>query len=95
MSNSEFIGAERVNDFSLHLLATKAMLNLFAAARHKNYAKSCRLYLQSVQELETNHTEVFKEFQEDNHTVRRTSKKWTGNLDKFIDRIDSNEIFEG
>ena len=74
----EFIRAERLDDFELHILATKAMLNLFAATGHNNYAKSCRLYLQSVDELERNRPEVFEEFQKGNHTVRRTQRNWTG-----------------
>jgi hypothetical protein len=54
------------------------MLNLFAATGHNNYAKSCRLYLQSIVDLETNHPEVYDHFIEGQHTVRRTEKKWTG-----------------
>ena len=37
----EFIRAERVHDWNLHVLVTKSMLNLFAATGHNNYAKSC------------------------------------------------------
>ena len=74
----EFIRAERTNDWNLHILATKSMLNLFAATGHNNYAKTCRLYLQSLSELERNHPEIFNEFIQGNHTVRRTLKNWAG-----------------
>ena len=37
----EFIRAERVHDWNLHVLVTKSVLNLFAATGHNNYAKSC------------------------------------------------------
>ena len=50
----EFIRAERTNDWSLHISATKNMLNLFAATGHNNYAKSCRLYLQSSYNIRDN-----------------------------------------
>ena len=74
----ELICAERVHDWNLHVLATKSMLNLFAATGHNNYAKSCRLYLESILDLETNHSVVYDQFIEGQHTVRMTEKKWTG-----------------
>ena len=74
----DFIRAERTNDWNLHVLSTNAMLNLFAATGHNNYAKSTRLYLQSIAELEKNQPEVYNEFLKGNHTVRRTLKSWTG-----------------
>ena len=73
----EFVRAQRVHDWNLHVLVTKSILNLFAATGHDNYAKSCRLYLQSILDLETNHPEVYDQFIEVQHTVR-TEKKWTG-----------------
>eukprot|EP00794_Sanderia_malayensis_P002757 gene2757-3187_t len=54
------------------------MLNLFAATGHNNYAKTCRLYLQSLSELERAHPEIFNEFLRGSHTVRRTTKNWAG-----------------
>ena len=54
------------------------MLNLFAATGHNNYAKSCRLYLQSVSALANDNPEVSQQFLFGNHTVRRTDKNWTG-----------------
>ena len=76
----EFILAERerVHDWNLYVLVTKPTLNLFAATEHNNYAKSCRLYLQSILDLETNYPKACDQFMEVQHTVRRTEKKWTG-----------------
>ena len=74
----DFIRAERTNDWNLHVMSTNAMLNLFAATGHNNYAKSTRLYLQSIAELEKNQPEVYKEFLKGNHTLRRALKSWTG-----------------
>ena len=37
------------------------MLNLFATTGHNNYAKSTRLYLQSISELQKNQPEVYNE----------------------------------
>ena len=53
----EFIQAERTSNWPLHILATKSMLNLFAATGY-NYAKTTRLFLQSVAALEKDHPEV-------------------------------------
>ena len=64
------------------------MLNLFAATGHNNYAESCRLYLQSILDLETNHPEVYDQIIEGQHAVRRTQKKSTGIwTDLSIDQI--------
>ena len=54
------------------------MINLFAATAHNNYAKTCRLYLQSVDKLEKNHPQIFEQFSFGNHTVRRTAMIWSG-----------------
>ena len=43
-----FIRAERTGDWDKHLVATEKMLNLYAATGHYHYAKSARLYLQSL-----------------------------------------------
>ena len=45
----QFITAERTRNFALHISTTTQMINLFAATAHNNYAKTCRLYLQSNQ----------------------------------------------
>ena len=73
-----FIEAERTHDWALHVHATKLMLNLFAATGHNNYARTCRLYLQSISSLENENPEVHAEFVAGNHTVRRSEKAWSG-----------------
>ena len=74
----QFIKAERTNNWLLHVATTRQMINLFAATGHDNYAKTCRLYLQSVLALEKEHPDVFAQFMIGNHTVRRTEKVWSG-----------------
>ena len=56
----EFIRAERTNNWPLHVAASKNMLNLFAAIGHNNYAKSCRLYLQSIKELKITQLDIYE-----------------------------------
>ena len=48
------------------------MINLFAETAHYNYANTCRLYLQSIEELKKVHPQVAEHFGIGNHTVRRT-----------------------
>ena len=74
----QFITAERTSNFALHISTTKQMINLFAATAHNNYAKTCRLYLQSVDKLEKDHPQIFKQFSFGNYTVRRTDMIWSG-----------------
>ena len=54
------------------------MINLFTATAHKNYAKTSRLYLQSVEVLEKDHPQIFEQLVIGNHTVRRTEIIWSG-----------------
>ena len=77
-NNNDFIRAERTNNWNLHLTSTNAMLNMFAATGHNNYAKSCRLYLQSIAELQKNQPEFYDKFLKGNYTIRRTLKNWSG-----------------
>ena len=48
------------------------MLNLFAATGHNNYAKTRRLYIQSIEELNSRNPPLYNQFYLGNHTVRRT-----------------------
>ena len=73
-----FIDAERTSDWILHLSVTRMMLNLFAATGHNNYAKSCRLYLQSAEEMKDKYPDIYQQFLSGQHTVRRTNKGWSG-----------------
>ena len=53
------------------------MIILFAATAHNNYAKTCRLYLQSAEVLKKDHPQIFEQFVIGNHTVRRTEMTWS------------------
>ena len=59
----DFTYAERTGDWNLHLVTVKRMLNLFAAAGRVNYAKSARLYLQSMDALPEQHPWLHQCFQ--------------------------------
>ena len=50
-----FIRAERTGNWNMHLNAAQKMLNLFAATGHTNYAKSTRLYLQLIFNMQYAH----------------------------------------
>ena len=52
---NEFVHAERSGNWQGHLAAMGKMLNLFAATEHINYAKSGRLFLQLMLDLEKNY----------------------------------------
>ena len=74
----QFTKADRTNDWLLHVPVTKQMLNLFAATGHNNYAKTCRLYLDSIEALQEDHPHIYEQFMAGNHTVRRTENTWSG-----------------
>ena len=54
------------------------MLNLFAANGHINYAKSSRLYIKQMRELQETHPWLFEKFTEVYHAVRRSDRFWSG-----------------
>jgi len=74
----DFIRADRISDWMLHLASLKKMLPLFAAAGHRNYAKSVRLYLQLMSELDETHPWLFDQFVRGGHAVRRSDRYWAG-----------------
>ena len=73
-----FIRAERTGNWKLHLHAVEKMLNVFAATGHVNYAKCARLYLQKMRNLHNTHPELYEQFLNGFHTVRRSDKYWAG-----------------
>ena len=74
-----FIRAERTGNWDEHLAATAKMLNLYAAKRHFNYAKSTRLYLQTMLRLEYDSPWLHRQFKENGfHCVRRSDKYCAG-----------------
>ncbi|MES9882369.1 MAG: hypothetical protein ABW185_15970 [Sedimenticola sp.] len=75
----EFISCERLGIWEGHLIAVGKFLNLFAATGHMHYAKSARLYLQTMRELPQSHTWLYNRFSEEGyHTVRRSDRLWAG-----------------
>ena len=50
-----FIRVERTSKWDEHLETLRKMLNLFGPTGRINYAKSSRLYLQSMQNIQSNH----------------------------------------
>lgn len=84
----DFIKAERVGDWQMHLRALSDMLPYFAAAGHNNYAKSARIYLQFMQSLSTDHPDVYASFMGGLHVVRRSDRLWAGlSTDLIIEQV--------
>ena len=57
--HNSVIRAERLADWEMHLTATNAILNLFAATGHFTCAKSARFYLQHMLDLPKDHSEIY------------------------------------
>jgi len=55
-----FIKAERTGNWELHLKVLALMLPYLAASGHNLYVKCVRLYLQSMNRLETEHPDVYR-----------------------------------
>ena len=73
-----YIKAERIGNWAMHLESTRKMLNLFAGTGHVNYAKSARLYLQIMFNLQDDHPWLFEQFCNGFHSIRRTDRFWAG-----------------
>ncbi|KAJ8043553.1 hypothetical protein HOLleu_10691 [Holothuria leucospilota] len=74
-----FIIAERIGNWELHLHALSGMINLFAASGHHHYAKSARLHLQDMYNLNQNYPWVYQCFSSKGfHSIRRSNKVWAG-----------------
>lgn len=75
----DFIRAERTSNWNGHLAALSKMLNIFAAAGHRHYAKSARLYLQMMYDLPQSHPWLHEQLCNNGmHAVRRTDRFWGG-----------------
>jgi len=61
-----FLIAERTSDWIMHLNACQAMLNLFAASGHYNYAKACRIYVQQMLDLCDTYPTLHEQFMRGN-----------------------------
>ena len=87
----DFIFAERTGNWTLHLVTAKHMLNLFASAGRVNYAKSARLYLQSMDELPESYPWLYDCFKEKGlHAITRSERFWAGVRPNY--RASFNEV---
>jgi hypothetical protein len=83
-----FVKAERTGNWKLHLQAVSEMLPYLAASGHNLYAKSARLYLQSMCNLEIEHPDVYRSFENGFHVVRRSNRMWAGlSTDLVIEQV--------
>jgi hypothetical protein len=73
-----FLMAERTCNWLLHLHAIQRMLPLFAAAGHGHYAKSARLYLQSMMDVHESHPVLYEKLVNGFHAIRRSDRYWAG-----------------
>ena len=75
----DFIRAERLHDFELHLAIVAKMLPIFAAAGRGQYSKALRLYLEQITVLEIQYGALVKTFKVVSlHTVRYNEHEWSG-----------------
>jgi len=82
------IRAERTGNWNLHLQAVSEMLPYMATSGHNNYTKSLHLYLQQMSNLQNNHPEVYRHFQDGLHVIRRSDRYWAGlSSDLVIEQV--------
>ena len=76
------IRADRTGNWDLHLCAVSEMIPILHAAAHLAYAKSTRLYLDTMKKLPEIMTEAqFMTFTEDGYfTIRRRNEFWAGHF---------------
>ena len=75
----DFICAERLSNWNLHLNSVSKMLNLSAATGHRQYAKSACLYLQLMLDLPQSNPWLHNKLSNCSlHAVRRSDRYWGG-----------------
>lgn len=91
----QFIEAERLGNWALHLQSIEQMLPLFHASGHFAYAKSAQIYLQDMVNLEvTMDPEEFDNFTKGGYfTIRRTDKAWSGVWSDMVIEQTLNHFF--
>ena len=73
----DYIRAERLSDFKLHLSVVCEMLSIFASAGHSQYAKGARLYLELMDKYLVKGSDLEKMFTVNSlHTVRYSMFIW-------------------
>ena len=80
-----FIRVERTSKWDEHLETLRKMLNLFGPTGRINYAKSSRLYLQSMQNIQSNHQWPLDQCCKSSfHCLPRTNRFWVGLLPDLV-----------
>jgi hypothetical protein len=69
---------DRTGSWVLHLRAMFHAMPIFAGAGHYNYLKSTYLYLQTMNNLENSHPEIYKKFMEGYRVIRHSNQFWSG-----------------
>jgi hypothetical protein len=83
-----FIKAERTGNWDLHLQTLRDILPYFTASGHHLYAKSAYVYLQMMWDLEQDHPDVHRSFQNGLHVARRSDRYWAGlSTDLMIEQV--------
>ena len=73
-----FITAERLGDWILYLETLKQMLPYLAASGHNLYTKPVVVFLNDMQDLPLKHPDVYQQFLDGMHVVRRSNMQWAG-----------------
>jgi hypothetical protein len=74
----DFIRADRLGLWELHLQALQNSLPVFVAAGLHNYVKSAYLYLQNMLQLKHTNLEVHNIFDKGNFVIRGSDRPWAG-----------------
>ncbi|XP_074034537.1 uncharacterized protein [Leptinotarsa decemlineata] len=98
----QFIEAELLGNWQLHLQSVKKMLPYFHASGYFLYAKSAQIYLQSMIKLEMEmDDEEYRLFtQEGYFTIRRSYKAWSGiwsdmTIEQTLNRFFGTDLIHG
>ena len=73
-----FIRAQHIGNWELHLLSLSDMLPYLAASGHNHYTKCVWIYLQQMSKLEDDHPTVYRHFIQGLHVVKRSNRLWAG-----------------
>ena len=90
----QFIPAEWIGNWKLHLSLIGNIINLFAATGHVHYAKSARVYLQEMCELPVKFPLVYEQFSKKGlHSVPCSNTYWVElSLDLVIEQAQMQPI---
>ena len=73
-----------MGNWPLHLQATLEMLAFFAATGHYNYLKSSYVYLLEMMDLENSHPDIYFQFLNGLHVVKRSDCEWAGLSSDYV-----------